>query len=148
MLDASRIPILARLALGLAFLSCAVVMVGPFQALESELVPWDKAAHFVAFYGLASLAFLAFPRHRRLDLVIAATAMGAGLEVIQGLAGRDAGLGDVLADAAGAFAVYTPGYLERLRQMARNPHGVRERRRRVRRMVAPNPDMPTVSETA
>lgn len=148
MLHASRIPILARLALGLAFLSCAVVMVGPFQSLESELIPWDKAAHFVAFYALASLSFLAFPRHRRLDLVIAATAMGAGLEILQGLAGRDAGLGDVLADAAGAFAVYAPSYLERLRQAARNPGGVRERRGRTPSARRSTPDMPTVSETA
>lgn len=148
MVQPSRVPTLARLALGLTFVICAVVMTGPYQTLESALFPWDKAAHFMAFYAVTSLAYLAFPRHRRLDLAIAMIVMGAGLEVLQAMVGRDAGLGDVLADAAGAFAVYAPGQIERLRQGARNPEGLRERRRGRGRGPRPTPDMPTVSETA
>lgn len=148
MLPSSRIPFIARLALGVSFIGCAIVMVGPFQSLEGALVPWDKASHFLAFYGFTALSFLAFPRHRRLDLAVAAIVMGCGIEALQGLAGRDAGLGDVLANAAGAFAVYAPGYLERLRQGARHPGGLRERRGQRRRTARSTPDMPTVSETA
>jgi VanZ family protein len=97
-------------------LVCAIGMVGPFQGIERALVPWDKAAHFIAFYGVTLLLFSAFPDRRRLDLAVLATFAGTAVEVLQLLDGRDAELGDILADAAGAFAVLAPIYLERLRE--------------------------------
>ena len=97
-------------------LTCAIGMVGPFQGAERALVPWDKAAHFIAFYGVTLLLFSAFPDRRRLDLVVLATFAGAAVEVLQLIDGRDAEIGDILADAAGAFAVWAPIYLERLRE--------------------------------
>jgi VanZ family protein len=95
---------------------CAFGMLGPFRGIERAFVPWDKAAHFIAFYGLTLLMFSGFPGRRRLDLVLLATFAGAAVEVIQALTGRDGELGDLIADAAGAAAVYAPIYLERLRQ--------------------------------
>jgi len=120
----------ARGLLLVAGLTCAIGMVGPFQGIERAFVPWDKAGHFIAFYGVTLLLFSAFPERRRLDLVMLATFAGAGIEVLQLIEGRDAELGDILADAAGAFAVLAPLFLDQ----ARRP---RVERRQVRTTPAP-----------
>jgi hypothetical protein len=111
---------------------CAFGMLGPFRGIERAFVPWDKAAHFIAFYGLTLLMFSAFPERRRLDLALLATFVGAAIEVIQAMVGRDGELADLLADAAGAFAVYAPIHLERLRQPS-----IERRRERVASAPAP-----------
>ncbi|MFN3514030.1 MAG: hypothetical protein ACK41C_13360 [Phenylobacterium sp.] len=116
----------ARILLAAGFLVCAVGMVGPFQGVEEALIPWDKAAHFVAFYVLTSLLYVAFPRRRRVDLTLLAVFVGAGLEIAQGLSGRDMGLGDMAANALGAGAVLLPMYLQDLRA----PRRVERRRSR------------------
>lgn len=107
--------ILARGLLLLATLVCGVGMVGPFQGAEQALVPWDKAAHFMAFYGLTILLFSAFPTRRRLDLAVLAIFAGAAIEVAQTLTGRDGEIGDLCADTLGALAVLAPVWLEHLR---------------------------------
>jgi VanZ family protein len=107
---------IARALLLVAGLTCAIGMVGPFQGVERSFVPWDKAAHFMAFYGLTLLLFSAFPDRRRLDLAVLATFAGAAIEIMQLIEGRDAELGDILADAAGAFAVLAPLYLDQARR--------------------------------
>ncbi|WP_421932136.1 VanZ family protein [Phenylobacterium sp.] len=107
--------ILARGLLLLAALVCGIGMVGPFQGAEQALVPWDKAAHFMAFYGLTILLFSAFPTRRRLDLAVLAIFAGAAIEVAQTLTGRDGEIGDLCADALGALAVLAPVWLEHLR---------------------------------
>jgi VanZ family protein len=107
---------IARGLLVAAGLTCAIGMVGPFQGIERAFVPWDKAAHFIAFYGLTLLLFSAFPDRRRLDLAVLATFAGAAIEILQLIEGRDAELGDILADAAGAFAVLAPLYLDQMRR--------------------------------
>lgn len=106
----------ARVILVLAALVCGVGMLGPFQGIENHLIEPDKAAHFTAFYGLTLLMFSAFPNRRRFDLAILAIAAGSGVEILQAITGRDGELGDVLADAAGALAVYVPVWLEWARQ--------------------------------
>jgi VanZ family protein len=111
---ARRLQTTARWLLLIAGSICAIGMVGPFKGVEHRFIPWDKAAHFVAFYGVTLLLFSAFPKRRRFDLVMLATFSGAAIEVLQLLDGRDAELGDLAADAVGAFAVLTPIYLERL----------------------------------
>ena len=123
-------PILAKGLLLAAFLVCAIGMVGPFQGVEHALIPWDKAAHFIAFYGLTILLFTAFPTRRRLDLVVLAIFAGAAIEVAQTLTGRDGEIGDLCADALGAMAVLAPVWLEHLRFP-------RAERRTVRRQVEP-----------
>lgn len=111
--------VVARILLALGGTVCAVGMVGPFQGVEEALIPWDKAAHFVAFYILASLLYVAFPRHRRVDLTLAAIFVGCGLEIAQGVSGRDMGVGDIFANALGAGAVLLPMYLQNLRSPRR-----------------------------
>jgi VanZ family protein len=120
----------ARWLLLSASMVCAIGMLGPYRGIERAFVPWDKAAHFIAFYGLTLLSFSAFPQRRRLDLVVLATFAGAAVEVLQSLVGRDGEFGDLVADAAGAVAVFAPICLERLRQP-------RPERRRSRAAPAP-----------
>jgi VanZ family protein len=119
-----RLTLLARFLVVAAALVCGVGMMGPFQGAEEAFVPWDKAAHFIAFYGFTILLFASFPYRRRIDLALIAVLAGAGVEVVQQLTGRDGQLGDVLADTAGALAVIAPLWVERLRSESR-----RERRR-------------------
>jgi VanZ family protein len=72
------------------------------------LIPWDKAKHFIVFYGLSGLASLALPQSRlhRIGLVI--LAFGAAIEVLQAFVGRDASWLDLLADACGISAAFGP----------------------------------------
>ena len=59
-----RMTLLVRLA-KLAFFAALAftfysAVIPPQQAVQ--LVPWDKAEHFIAFYGLTGLAAAAFPK--------------------------------------------------------------------------------------
>ena len=66
---------------------------------------WDKLDHFTAYFGLALLATLGWGLKRSLVWVfLAVLAMGAGLEGLQALVGRDAEWGDMLANGLGALA--------------------------------------------
>lgn len=124
-------------------------MIGPFQGLEAEVVPWDKAAHFLAFYGITVLFYLSFPRRRRMELALIAALLGCGIEIVQQLTGRDASAADMLANASGAFAVYLPGLVERVRAAARTPGGLVERRvRRMRSATAPEPEFRAAQRVA
>lgn len=115
----------ARFLLIAAALVCAIGMVGPFQGVEKNFVPADKAAHFIAFYGLTALMMAAFPKNRRLEITLAAVMLGASIEIAQIFTHRGVSASDLAADAAGAFAVWLPMWLQSLRSAP-----VVERRRR------------------
>lgn len=104
-----RIPILllaARLAFALAQ---AVVLWGGFTkgAGQLQILPWDKAEHFIAFLGLMLLATPAFPALSPAVLALALAVEGALIEVVQALplVGRDGDIRDWLADVAGILTV-------------------------------------------
>ena len=66
---------------------------------------WDKAEHFIAYFGLTLLASLAWGLKRSLFWVLAGiVALGGALEIIQSFVGRDAEWGDFLANSLGAVA--------------------------------------------
>jgi len=66
---------------------------------------WDKLDHFIAYFGLALLATLGWGLRRSLLWVfLGVLALGAGLEGLQALVGRDAEWGDMLANSLGAVA--------------------------------------------
>ena len=97
---------LLRLAAAAVFVVLIALMVGPFGELEGETGIWDKGAHFVAF-GVILLCFGAlFPRLPRLALAVGSVAVGGLVEIVQGMTGRDASWGDLLADALGALVVF------------------------------------------
>ena len=66
---------------------------------------WDKLDHFTAYFGLALLATLGWGLRRSLVWVfLGVLALGAGLECLQALVGRDAEWSDMLANGLGAAA--------------------------------------------
>lgn len=71
-------------------------------------IPWDKAKHFIAFYVLTALAVAALPASRFWKIGAVLLSFGVGIEVVQGLVGRDAAFGDVVADACGIGALFGP----------------------------------------
>jgi len=68
---------------------------GPWQ--------WDKLDHWTAYFGLGLLATLGWGKRQTfLWIWLGIATIGASLEVLQLLVGRDAEWGDVLANAIGA----------------------------------------------
>lgn len=132
--------IVARICLVGAATVCVVGMVGPFQGVEKALIPWDKAAHFLAFYGATAVLYLAFPQRRRIDLTFMAALAGAAIELAQAMTGRDADVGDIFANALGACAVLAPTYIEPLRALSRAPQRRAPDRRRSRLFARPRPE--------
>ncbi len=88
----------------LAALTVAVLLVlllGPSLEVEQQISGLDKVAHFGAF-GLLLWAFgVLFPSRSRVLLAICALLAGGGIELVQGMIGRDASWFDFLADALG-----------------------------------------------
>jgi hypothetical protein len=106
-----KVSVLVRLA-QLAFV-CALLftfysaVIPPERAIQ--LVPWDKAEHFIAFYALTGLAAAAFPRRNIFVIAALLSGFGALIEFVQGLAivHRDRDFWDWVADTlaiAGALA--------------------------------------------
>jgi hypothetical protein len=86
-----------------------VAAVRPAQAAVN-VIPWDKAAHFIAFYVLTAVAVAAFPRLRLVRIAVALSAFGAGIELVQGLkiVARDRDFWDWVADTLAIAAALAP----------------------------------------
>ncbi len=117
------ISLLVRLA-QLAFLSALAftfysAVIPPQHALQ--LVPWDKAEHFIAFYGLTGLAVAAFPRQKILLIAVLLSGFGALIEFVQGLpmVHRDRDFWDWVADTLAIVAALSPMILVWWRREAR-----------------------------
>jgi VanZ family protein len=68
---------------------------------------WDKSLHFVAYFGLASMATLTIGIRRPLiGALIGLALFGGALEILQGLTGRDPDLRDEIANCFGIAAGY------------------------------------------
>ncbi len=75
-----------------------------------QLVPWDKAEHFIAFYALTALAAAAFPKRNILLIAAALSGFGALIEFVQGLGfvRRDRDFWDWVADSLAIAAALAP----------------------------------------
>jgi hypothetical protein len=114
-----RISLLIRLAqvaffAALIFTSYSAV-VPPSQSVQ--LVPWDKAEHFIAFYALTGLAVAAFPRRHLAVIAVLLSGFGALIEFVQGLAivHRDRDFWDWVADTIAIACALAPMLLVRWR---------------------------------
>jgi hypothetical protein len=100
---------LARIAFfaALAFTFYSAV-IPPQHALQ--LAPWDKAEHFIAFYGLTGLAVAAFPRRNLFATAALLSSFGALIELVQGLSivHRDRDFWDWVADTIAIVAALAP----------------------------------------
>nr|WP_295111931.1 hypothetical protein [uncultured Caulobacter sp.] len=74
------------------------------------LIPWDKAKHFIVFYGLTFLASIALPRSRPWKIGGVLLGFGVAIEILQGLPiiGRDADVFDIVADTLGIGFYFGP----------------------------------------
>jgi VanZ family protein len=77
---------------------------------NAGLIPWDKAKHFLAFYGLTFLATIALPKSRWWKITGVLLVFGVAIEILQALpiVGRDADVFDVVADALGIGFFFGP----------------------------------------
>jgi hypothetical protein len=93
---------------------CALVftfysaVIPPQRALQ--LVPWDKAEHFIAFYALTGLAVAAFPKRNLFLIAALLSAFGALIEIVQGtpLVHRDMDFWDWVADTTAITGALAP----------------------------------------
>jgi hypothetical protein len=115
---------LIRLAQG-AFFAALIftfysAVIPPQQALQ--LVPWDKAEHFLAFYALTGLAVAAFPRRNLFVLAALLSAFGAFIEFVQGLSivRRDRDFWDWVADTVAICMALAPMILVWWRRLVRS----------------------------
>src|SRR6202051_4461390 len=83
-------------------------VIPPQHALQ--LVPWDKAEHFIAFYGLTGLAAAAFPTRKLFVIAALLSGFGAFIEFVQGLpmVHRDRDVWDWVADTIAIVAALSP----------------------------------------
>ncbi len=72
------------------------------------LFPWDKADHFSAFFVLTGLALATFPKQPLWRIAAAMAALGAAIELIQGIpfVHRDCDFWDWVADVSAVLGVY------------------------------------------
>lgn len=87
-----------------------------------HLIPWDKALHFIAFYALAVLAGIAFPRSSLILMGLSLSAFGWAIEAVQGLSfvHRDRDVWDWAADSVAILCAFGPAVLPRLRAWSRD----------------------------
>ena len=87
-----------------------------------QLVPWDKAEHFIAFYALSGLGAAAFPGRRLWVIGALLSALGALIEIVQGLpmVHRDRDFWDWVADSLAVMAALSPVLLVQWRALARS----------------------------
>ena len=107
-----RISLLIRLAQAV-FITAVIftfysAVIPPRHAVQ--LVPWDKAEHFIAFYALTGLGAAAFPMRRLWVIAVLLSAFGALIEIVQGLPimHRDRDFWDWVADTLAIIAALSP----------------------------------------
>ena len=85
-----------------------------------QLLPWDKAEHFLAFYVLTSLAAAAYPRVSLAILALWLSLFGCAIELVQALPfiHRDCDFWDWVADTTAVGAALTPMLLDRWRKFS------------------------------
>jgi VanZ family protein len=102
------------LALYLLWPAIALVVWGEVkpQASEIETIIWDKALHFIAYFGLGGMICVALKGRRRvLAAILGLAVLGGLLEIVQGFTGRDPSFLDEAANILGAICGAAVGWL-------------------------------------
>jgi VanZ family protein len=105
---------MAALVRAVRFLSLWLFWPGVALITWGELTPvppkisgplgWDKAEHFIAYFGLAAMATMVVGIRPRLAWAILGVILFGGvLEILQGFTGRDPEVADFIANSMGAL---------------------------------------------
>ncbi len=101
------VKILRVLSLWLFWPGVAVIVWGELTPHPPHLqgpLDWDKVDHFIAYFGLASMATMVLGLRPRLAGAIAGVILLSGvLEILQAITGRDAEILDFVANSLGAL---------------------------------------------
>ncbi len=82
------------------------------HVIDLEAHTWDKALHFIAYFGLAGLATVALDARKLATwAVLGLVVLGGALEILQAYTGRDPSLYDEIANTLGAIAGGCSGWL-------------------------------------
>src|SRR5215469_9154789 len=115
MLKANILKTLQNLSLWLFWPGVALVVWGELTLHPPDLsaiLAWDKSQHFIAYFGLASMATMAVGLNRRLAwAILGVVLLGGGLEILQGFTGRDPDIFDFVANTIGAASGTAVGVL-------------------------------------
>ncbi|CAN5398660.1 hypothetical protein BH10PSE1_BH10PSE1_26040 [soil metagenome] len=103
-LENIKVRLVRRGALAAVF-GLLIMMMGPFQGAEREVGLTDKPAHALAFAAITAAIFLNWLKASRLQAAGLAFLIGAPVELVQALSGRDPEVGDLRADAIGIAIV-------------------------------------------
>ncbi len=118
-----RISFLLVVARGAFFAALGFTLYSAVEAprLAFQLLPWDKAEHFIAFYGLTGLAVAAFPKKNLATIAVGLSALGGLIEIVQGLpiVHRDRDIWDWVADTIAIGAALAPMLLVGWRRAVR-----------------------------
>lgn len=119
LLTPNRLLGILRPAAAVCGLGLAVLMLGPFHGAERLFGLTDGPAHAIAFFWIATGLFAIAPGWRRGDIALAALLIAVMSETLQALTGRSLSLFELAADAVGIVVAMIPGWVERLRYLAR-----------------------------
>lgn len=107
MRKASLLKLLRNLSLWLFWPGVALIAWGELTPQPPSLggaLGWDKADHFIAYFGLASMATMVLGlRPRLVAAILGVVLLSAALEILQAYTGRDAELLDLVANCLGAL---------------------------------------------
>ncbi len=138
-----------RISLAMVSGACAVTLLAPTPDWAAPFMASAHGVRLVGAYILTLMAFAAFPKGRRTDLAKATVLGGICLEILRRLLGHDLHFTYLFAEAAGAYAVLIPSFLERFRALTRSdpseplslvyPNDRRRKRRRSAKATSSSP---------
>lgn len=114
-----RILRILRPAAAVCGLMLIILMLGPFHGLERVFGLADGPAHVIAFFWITTGLFAVAPGWRRNDIALGAVLLAVMTETLQAFTGRSLSLFQLAADGAGIVVAMVPGWVERLRHLAR-----------------------------
>lgn len=91
-----------------------VLMIGPFQGVEQASGMSDKLLHAAAFGVITAAALVNLRDWSRVQVVTVVFLLGIGVEVVQGMTGRDMDMKDAVADLVGVVVVASAWFRRQL----------------------------------
>lgn len=96
----------ARASLVVSALFVIYFSLGPADPMSDVgWIPWDKAKHYLAYFGLTVIAVLVFAHLPSFVVAAAVFAFGVALELMQPVFGRTFSVFDAIANLSGIFSV-------------------------------------------